>query len=68
MKNLDLHGVKHHSADDIIEDFILITKPPFSIITGNSTIMKSKCLYLLDKYKFKWMITSYNLGEIIITD
>jgi len=35
-KKLDLHGIKHIDADNIIEDYILITKPPFSIITGNS--------------------------------
>lgn len=67
-KKLDLHGIKHEFADNIIEDFILLTKPPFSIITGNSSIMKNKCINLLERYDFKWMIISYNLGEIIITD
>ena len=67
-KKLDLHGIKHEFADNIIEDFILLTNPPFSIITGNSNIMKNKCIKLLEKYDFKWMIISHNLGEIIITD
>jgi hypothetical protein len=68
MKNkLDLHGIKHQSVDDIVEDFILLNKPPFSIITGNSTTMQNKTLNLLKKYNFKWMILSHNLGEIIIT-
>lgn len=67
-KKLDLHGIKHIDADNIIEDYILITKPPFSIITGNSTIMKNKSIDLLIKYNFKWMIMSHNLGEIIIID
>jgi hypothetical protein len=66
-KKLDLHGIRHVNADNLIEDFILITKPPFAIITGNSLIMKNKSLDLLNKYNFKWMIMSYNLGEIIVT-
>ena len=57
-KKLDLHGIKHEFADNLIEDFILLTKPP---------IMKNKSLDLLNKYNFKWMIMSYNLGEIVVT-
>ncbi len=66
-KNLDLHGIKHEFADNMIEDFILLTKPPFTIITGNSLIMRNKALDLLNKYDFKWMIPSYNLGQIVVT-
>jgi|APGre2960657505_1045072.scaffolds.fasta_scaffold286185_2 hypothetical protein len=66
-KKLDLHGIIHANADNLIEDFILITKPPFAIITGNSLVMRNKSLDLLNKYDFKWMITSYNLGEILVT-
>jgi hypothetical protein len=66
-KKLDLHGITHVNADNLIEDFILITKPPFTIITGNSLIMKNKSLNLLNKYNFKWVIMSYNLGEIVVT-
>ena len=40
MKNkLDLHGKKHTEVYNLIEDYILITKTPFSIITGNFIII-----------------------------
>lgn len=68
MKNkLDLHGIKHIDVDILVEDFCLLTNPPFSIITGNSTTMQKKTISILDKHKFKWCILSHNLGEIIIT-
>ena len=68
MKNkLDLHGIRHADVDVLVEDFCLLTKTPFSIITGNSTVMQKKTINILDKYKFKWLILSQNLGEIIIT-
>lgn len=68
MKNkLDLHGIKHIDVDILVEDFCLLTKPPFYIITGNSTIMQNKTISVLNKHDFKWFIPSHNLGEIIIT-
>jgi len=67
MKNkLDLHGLKHSEVSSIVEDFILTTKTPFSIITGNSNTMKGITINILDNYKFKWVILSNNLGEIIV--
>jgi hypothetical protein len=69
MKNkLDLHGKKHNEVSNLIEDYILTTKTPFSIITGNSNIMKNITTNILDNYKFKWVIFSANLGEIIILE
>jgi len=67
MKNkLDLHGLKHIEVSSIVEDFILTKKTPFSIITGNSNTMKDITINILDNYKFKWVILSNNLGEIIV--
>jgi|LauGreDrversion4_2_1035121.scaffolds.fasta_scaffold04841_9 hypothetical protein len=69
MKNkLDLHGKKHNEVSNLIEDYILTTKTPFSIITGNSNTMKNITTNILDNYKFKWVIFSANLGEIIILE
>jgi hypothetical protein len=69
MKNkLDLHGKKHNEVSHLIEDYILTTKTPFSIITGNSNTMKNITTNILDNYKFKWVIFSANLGEIIILE
>ena len=63
---LDLHGVKHIDVNDMVEDFILSNKTPLYIITGNSNTMKNKVIIILDKYEFKWVIKSHNLGEIVI--
>ena len=69
MKNrLDLHGIKHADVDILVEDFVLTNKTPMTIITGNSETMKKKTISILDDHKFKWVIMSNNLGEIIITD
>ena len=68
MKNrLDLHGIKHADVDILVEDFILTNKTPMTIITGNSETMRKKTISILDQHKFKWMIMSHNLGEIIVT-
>ena len=68
MKNkLDLHGIKHADVDILVEDFVLTNKTPMTIITGNSETMRKKTISILDHYKFKWMIMSNNLGEIIVT-
>lgn len=68
MKNrLDLHGIKHADVDILVEDFVLTNKIPMTIITGNSETMRKKTISILDLHKFKWMIMSHNLGEIIVT-
>lgn len=66
-KSLDLHGVKHQEAEAIIEDFILLTTPPFKIITGNSSIMKEIVKNLLEKHNFEYKDGDfYNQGYILI--
>jgi len=37
---LDLHGVKHEDVDRLVENFVLLNKPPLNIITGNSQRMQ----------------------------
>lgn len=39
--NLDLHGVRHHEVDELVEDFILMNqdKIPLKIVCGNSQRM-----------------------------
>jgi hypothetical protein len=66
--NLDLHGIKHVDVENIVEDFVLLNqyKIPFSIITGNSSTMKEKSINILNRHGFKWVIRSYNLGEIVV--
>ena len=56
-KTLDLHGKRHHEVDRLIENFILLNEPPFSIITGNSDYMRSRVKNLCKKHNIiyeKW--------------
>ena len=40
MKNkLDLHGIRHSDVERLVENFVLLNKPPLTIITGNSQRM-----------------------------
>ena len=39
-KTLDLHGVRHEAVERLLENFILLNKPPLKIITGNSDYMR----------------------------
>ena len=48
-KTLDLHGVKHEDVDRIVENFVLLNKPPLTIITGNSDRMRELVTFVLDR-------------------
>ena len=70
MKSLDLHGVKHADAEEIIHDFIgrHFDKLPIEIITGNSIEMQNFLKEIVNSYKLKMEHTSYvNLGSYIIS-
>ncbi len=49
IKQLDLHGIKHEDVDRIVENFVLLNKPPLRIITGNSSQMKELVVGVLDR-------------------
>lgn len=68
MKELDLHGLKHHEVEDVVENFILTNDAPFKIITGNSEEMRRVVQKLLDHYDFQFYIPAHNAGEIIVID
>jgi len=40
METLDLHGVRHEEVERLLENFILLNKPPLQVITGNSDYMR----------------------------
>jgi hypothetical protein len=52
--DLDLHGIKHKDVEVTVEDFILLNKPPFKIITGHSPTMKKLSKSILDKHEYKY--------------
>lgn len=66
-QDLDLHGIKHQDAAIMVEDHILISKPPFKIITGHSNTMKSITRSILDKHQYKYQDgVLNNLGVILV--
>ena len=66
MNELDLHGVKHPDVDMIVENYVLMNKTPMNIITGRSDKMIELATYVLNKYRFKYFISSHNPGVIIV--
>jgi hypothetical protein len=68
---LDLHGVKHAGVEDKLIDFFFwhgFDHKEVNIIIGNSQKMQEIVINFLDKYEFKYYISSHNLGEIIVTE
>ena len=72
MNEIDLHGFTHYEAQFAAEDFVLIQSqnPMFQcrIIVGNSSEMTKRVTEMLDEYGFKYYITSWNVGEIIVSN
>jgi anthranilate phosphoribosyltransferase len=66
--DLDLHGVKHKDVDITVEDYILMHKPPFKIITGHSNTMKTLTKAVLERHEYKYQDSVLNnLGCILVT-
>jgi DNA-nicking Smr family endonuclease len=40
VETLDLHGLRHHQVELLVENFVLMNEFPVKIITGNSPTMK----------------------------
>ena len=51
---LDLHGIRHTEVDRLVENFILLNKPPLTIITGKSYMMKKLVKKVLDRHDIKY--------------
>jgi len=73
MKEIDLHGMTHKEAIEFTENWILLESHRNElfncrIITGNSYRLQDKIIkQVLDKHKFEWFISPWNLGQIIVT-
>ena len=59
---LDLHGTKHEDVDRVVENFVLLNEPPFTVITGNSDMMTSIVLNTLVRLKMSY--ERWDWGEI----
>ena len=61
-KKLDLHGVRHHEVDRLVENFVLLNEPPLIILCGNSDKMPKLIEDVLHRHDIKdwWRV---NNGE-----
>ena len=69
MKTLDLHGIKHHEVDRLVENFILMNSEecPIKIITGKSIKMNNLTIGVINRHDFGWHYnTLYEYGAIIV--
>ena len=63
--DIDLHGKFYQDIYQILEDHFYNNVPPFKIITGNSSKMKKKVIFYLNKNDYKYMSGNlYNQGYI----
>ena len=64
-KTLDLHGVKHEDVDRIVENFVLLNKPPLTIITGNSDRMRQIVVNTLITHQINYENWGYAQFKIL---
>lgn len=68
MKTLDLHGVRHHQVEVLVENFVLLEEPPLKIITGKSPVMHTLVTEVLERHDYSWDYESFwNLGAIVVS-
>ena len=65
MKTLDLHRVRHEEVERLLENFILLNKPPLKVITGNSDYMRSALENFCEKHNVSYEQWA-NWGEYTI--
>ena len=69
METLDLHGVKHHQADETVRRFFNFIDLPCEVVTGNSENMKNIVRNVVKEYQwFCHEKDSYNYGTLIVTE
>lgn len=69
MRTLDLHGIRHHQAELMIENFVLSNDLPLKVITGHSFTMQKMVKEITNKHEMSCFYENHlNLGSIIITD
>ena len=67
MEILDLHGLRHHQVELLVENFVLMNELPVKVITGNSPTMKKLVQSVLDRHDLTSYVESdWNLGSIIV--
>jgi hypothetical protein len=66
MNTLDLHGIRHHDVDRLVENFILLNQNslPLTIICGNSSKMIE--LVKVVTSRLECIIHEPNFGIIVV--
>ena len=67
---MDLHGITHSDAEDLVDSFIgrYFDKLPIEIVTGNSIDMQKIVERIVISYELKMEPTNYvNLGSYVIS-
>ena len=64
IKQLDLHGIRHHDVDRLVENFVLLNDTPMRIITGNSDRMVELVVEVLDRHQINY--ERFKPGQITI--
>ena len=64
-KKLDLHGVKHEDVDRIVENYVLLNKPPIDIITGNSQKMSEIVRDVLERHDINFEHWSNSVWKVL---
>jgi len=64
-KQLDLHGVKHDEVDRLVENFILMNRPPLTIVTGNSLQMAKLVKKVLDRHNLESIKWGYAAWKVL---
>jgi len=65
-RTLDLHGMKHTTADDKVRMFLNFVELPTRIITGHSKQMKDIVYSVVEEYGWTCAEDPSNSGEILI--
>lgn len=57
---LDLHGIRHHEVDRLVENFIFMNQDlvPLKIICGNSQKMIDLVFAVIEKHKLASVVTN----------
>ena len=69
MKVLDLHGLRHYTAEIKVTNFILLNETPLKIITGRSETMIRIVVDICEQHDYEYYPEFYqNYGAYIIRD
>ena len=69
MTSLDLHGIRHHEVDHLVENFILMNQDsiPLTIICGNSQKMIDLAYEVINRISCK-TVAMDQYGVIVIRE